>query len=80
MIGFAIRQVPPLRAPLGATRQALLASPSRGEVNAVDLAACFHNLNATLSLVGRASKAWLAAPGGARKEVYFRILEVGTTP
>ena len=63
-MGCAMRPIPmggemmvsrknsPLRAPLGAARQALLASPSRGEVNSVGLASQCHSPNVTLPLEG----------------------------
>jgi hypothetical protein len=46
--------VTPLRAPLGAARQALLASPARGEVNPVHVARSALGPNLTRPLEGRA--------------------------
>jgi hypothetical protein len=57
----------PLRAPLGAARQALLASPSRGEVYPVGSAPWCKALDVTLPLEGRVAKLTLKGRSEARE-------------
>jgi hypothetical protein len=65
----AIPQNTPLRASLGAERQALLASPSRGEVNPVNTTGGCHTPCFTLPLEGRVAKLGSQSTSVAREGV-----------
>jgi hypothetical protein len=62
-----MNKITPLRATLGASRQALLASPSRGEVKA----ALRHNAFFTLPLEGMVAKLGSESRSAAREGVSY---------
>ncbi|KQX40264.1 hypothetical protein ASD04_06430 [Devosia sp. Root436] len=67
----ARHQNTPLRAPLGAARQALLASPSRGEVASTSWHYLTTSTDPTLPLEGRVAKLGSQSPSAAREGVPF---------